>query len=306
MAPRYLIIGASGFIGEHLLAALGRDNAIATCNRRPVPGGIVFDAAMDRLADTVLNHHRGLTHAFILHGITAIDACARDPAGTARVNVEGTQRVIDDLIEHDIFPVFASSDAVFDGSRALWSEQDPVAPILTYGRQKAAVERYLLDRTGSALVLRLAKVVSEGAGPNDLLGDWLKQLESAEAVIRCATDQIFSPVAVCDAVEAFVRLADDGKTGVFHVCGPRPVSRLELLQMMVEEGSRYRDLPAQIIPCSIRDFTQFAEARPFDTSMSADKLYLALGRNFDDPRETCRKAVASHYAGQASQRAHAH
>jgi dTDP-4-dehydrorhamnose reductase len=243
----------------------------------------------------VLKEHPGLTHAFIVHGITGIDDCARDPAGTARVNVGGTQRVIDDLVDHGIVPVFASSDAVFDGSRGLWSEEDPVGPIGTYGRQKVEVERYLLDQAAPALVLRLAKVVSATAGANDLLEDWLNQLESREAIIRCAKDQVLSPVTVSDAAEAFVRLANDGKTGIFHVCGPRPVSRLQLLEMLRQEASRYGDLPAQIIPCSIHDL-KLAEVRPLDNSMSPSKLYAALGCSFDDPRETCRKAAASRYA----------
>jgi dTDP-4-dehydrorhamnose reductase len=309
MAPRYLILGASGFVGAHLYAALGQAKAIATYHSKPLSGGISFDAATMRLADAVLRGYRGLTHAFILHGVTAIDTCARDPAGTARINVAGTQRVIDDLVEHGITPVFASSDAVFDGSRGLWSENDSVNPILTYGRQKVEVERYLLEKAESPLVLRLAKVVSETAGAKDLLGNWLNQLESGES-IPCARDQVFSPVTVNDAVEAFVRLAQDGQTGIVHVCGPRPVSRLELLQMLVEEARCHRDLSAQIIPCSIRDFSDFAETRPFNTSMSPTKLYAALGRSFNDPRETCRRVAAARYAGQTiaqrEQRSNAH
>jgi uncharacterized protein YbjT (DUF2867 family) len=36
MAPRYLIIGASGFLGGRLHAVLGRDNAIGTYRSTPV------------------------------------------------------------------------------------------------------------------------------------------------------------------------------------------------------------------------------------------------------------------------------
>ena len=299
MAERYLIIGASGFVGKHLHAALGQANVIATYNRTQVAGGIAFDAASMRLIDMVLKKHRGLTHAFILHGVTSIDICARDPTGTARVNVAATQRVIDDLLKHDITPVYASSDAVFDGSRGLWSEEDPVNPILTYGRQKAEIERYLLDGAPSGLVLRLAKVVSVAPGANDLLGGWLTALEGGHA-IRCASDQIFSPVTADDAVDAFVRLVQGRYAGVVHVCGPRPVTRLQLLQMLLEEAHRHRELPARILSCSIRDFKEFAEPRPFDTSMSPRKLYAALGRCFDDERETCRRLASARYAQRSA------
>ena len=297
MAPRYLIIGASGSIGARLLSLLGPDNAVATYFKRPVAGGLVFDAVSMRLADTVLKRHNGLTHAFVFHGITSIDACARDPQGTARVNVVSVCAVIDDLIDYGIVPVFASSDAVFDGSRGMWTEEDPVNPILTYGCHKAQVERYLQEKSCPWLVARLAKVVGAGLGHVDMLGDWMDKLESG-AVIRCARDQVFSPLSVEDTVDAILRLAEGGHSGIFHVCGPRPVTRLQLLQMLIEETDKYRELPARIIPCSIRDF-EFAEPRPFDTSMSPCKLYATLGRSFDDPREVCCKVVAARYGGRS-------
>ena len=294
MAPRYLIIGASGFLGARLLSLLGPDNAVATYFNRPVAGGVFFDAVKMRLAGAVLKQHKGLTHAFIFHGITSIDACARDPQGTARVNVISMCAVIDDLFDHGIVPVFASSDAVFDGSRGMWTEEDTVNPVLTYGRHKVQVERYLQEKSSPWLVARLAKVAGSVIGHVDILSDWIDKLESG-AEIRCARDQVFSPLGVDDAVEAMLSLAKGCHSGIFHVCGPRPVTRLELLQMLIEEIDKYRELRAQIIPCSIRDFKKFAEPRPFDTSMSPRKLYATLGRSFDDPREVCRKAAAARY-----------
>ena len=293
MALRYLIIGTSGYIGARLFSLIGPDNAVATYFNRPVAGGVFFDAVKMRLADAVLKQYKGLTHAFIFHGITNIDACARDPQGTARVNVVSVCKVIDDLIDHGIVPVFASSDAVFDGSRGMWTEEDSVNPILTYGRHKVQVERYLKEKSSPWLVARLAKVAGTVIGHVDILCDLMDKLESG-AEIRCARDQVFSPLGMDDAVEAMFSLAEGGHSGLYHVCGPRPVTRLELLQMLIEEIGKYRELRAQIIPCSIRDF-EFEEPRPFDTSMSPRKLYTTLGRSFDDPREICRKAVAARY-----------
>ena len=115
--------------------------------------------------------------------------------------------------------------------------------------------------------------------------------------IQCAHDQVFSPVTVDDAVDAFIRLAEGGHSGVFHVCGPRPVTRLALLQTLVGELCRYRELVPRIEPCSIRDL-KFAEPRPLDASMSPRKLYAALGRSFEDFRTTCLRVAAARY-GQA-------
>jgi len=294
MAPRYLIIGASGFVGSRLYSFLGQARAVATYNTRPVPGGVVFDATRERLADSILKRNPGLTHAFILHGVTNIDACARDPAGTEQINVVSIRKVIDELAGCGIMPVFISSDAVFDGSRGLWTEQDAANPLLTYGRHKVAVEEYLMRGPAPYLVVRLSKVITVAPGGGDMLGDWMDRLEQG-AEIRCAGDQIFSPVNVDDAINAFVHLAESGHAGFFHVCCPQPVSRLGLLQTLADEMRQFRDVDARIVPCSIRDF-DFPEPRPLDTSMSPAKLYAAFGRGFDDLSVVCREAAARRYS----------
>lgn len=297
MTPRYLIVGASSFVGSRLYHVLGRRKAVATFNRRPVDGGVPFDARSMRLADVVLKQHHGLTHAFILLGITEIDACARDQAGSAEINITGTKRIIDDLLAHGIVPVFASSDAVFDGTRGMWAENDPVNPVLTYGRQKVEVERYVLARAGTGLILRLGKVVGTTGDANDMLSDWADKLAGG-AEIRCARDQVMSPLAVEDAVMAFIDLAESGRSGLFHVCAPDPVSRLEFLETFARELARHRKLEPRIVSCSLRDF-QFAEARPLNNSMSARKVHAALGRELDDYRTICRKAAAARFAMEA-------
>lgn len=46
-----------------------------------------------------------------------------------RINVASLRTMIDELVDHGITPVFASSDAVFDGSRGLWTKQDTANPM---------------------------------------------------------------------------------------------------------------------------------------------------------------------------------
>src|SRR5262249_51950009 len=135
----FLILGASGFIGAHLHAALGPERGVATYHRTPIAGGLRFDPLTMRVGETILPNAPGLTHAFVLYGMTNIDQCARCPELAHRINVESVKRVIDDLIAAGIVPVFASSDAVFDGTREMWTELDPVNPVLTYGRHKAEI-----------------------------------------------------------------------------------------------------------------------------------------------------------------------
>jgi dTDP-4-dehydrorhamnose reductase len=139
----------------------------------------------------------------------------------------------------------------------------------------------------------MSKALTTEPGCSDILGDWMDKLEQ-RAEIRCANDQIFSPVDVNDVVDALIRLTEAGNSGFYHVCCPRPVSRLGLLNLLVEEIRQLRALDTHIVSCSIRDF-DFPERRPLDTSMSPAKLYATLGEDFDDLSLVCRVAVTRRY-----------
>lgn len=291
--PRYLIVGASGFVGTRLYARLGPSAALATYFKNPIRTGIYFDASSMRLRDTLLRGNHGLTHAFLLYGTTRIDACARDPEGTARINVQSMKEMIDDLLAEGITPVFASSDAVFDGTRGLWTEDDLPNPILTYGRQKVEVENYLMGKDASWIIARLSKVV--GPAGDVLLGGWMKNLEHGETIL-CAHDQIFSPVCIDDVVAALIRLAETNCAGVFNVCGPRHFSRLELLNTLVREIQRHVHLNPHIVPCSLKDLP-FLETRPMNTSMIGEKLYSTIGTRFQDMEDVCKKVAKERYGG---------
>lgn len=294
MTLRALIIGGSGLIGRRLRQALGPRAGVSTYHTRPFAGGIPFDATATRVT-ALLERGGPYTHAYVLHAVADIDACARDPQGTAHTNVDAVCAAIDDLAAARIVPVFASSDAVFDGSRGLWTEADPAHPVLTYGAHKAAVERHLQQLCAPWLAVRLAKVVTSDPDEPGVISDWLDRLE-AGAEIRCARDQIFSPVDADDVADALVALAERRCTGMYHLCGPEPVSRLALLRMLVEEVRRYRHITPRILECGLRDLP-FAEPRPLDASMSGEKLARVLGRRFRDMRTVCREAVDRRYGG---------
>jgi dTDP-4-dehydrorhamnose reductase len=295
---RLLVLGASGFVGRHLYARLGSARAVATWHSTPLSGGVRFDAGTMSLRDTLLRGRHGLTAAILLLGRTKIDDCARDPQGTAQVNVAGTIRAIDDLMEAGVKPVYASTDAVFDGSRGGWTEDDPPNPTLVYGRQNAAVEAHLRGKASPWIVARLSKVVGADDSTHSLIGEWLRQIE-ADETIRCARDLVFTPAHVDDVAAALVRLAEGAFSGVFNVCGPQSMTRLELLEILVGEIRRYRDVRPRIVPCSIRDFP-FLEPRPLDGSMLPAKLYRALGSSFRDMRSVCAEIARNRYGDPAA------
>jgi dTDP-4-dehydrorhamnose reductase len=286
---RSLIIGASGFIGRELLRVLGPKRAVGTYNTHSFSGGLHFDACTMRLSKLPIDLKGYFTHGVILISNPLIDDCAREPQRSWDMNVRATIDIVEELRAAGIVPVFASSDAVFDGNTGGYGEDAPLSPIVTYGRHKAVVEWYLRTLPQPWMIARMSKTISTGAGRRSLIGGWMDDLHAGRP-LRCARDQRFSPGDVTDVAKALVTLAERGETGVFNLGGPHPLSRFELLEILVRHIRAYTPLQTDITACSIHDFG-FAERRPLDTSLDSRKAYATLGFEFRDMDWLCSEAA---------------
>jgi dTDP-4-dehydrorhamnose reductase len=289
-----LLLGASGFFGPALASAFGAQVAARTYATHPIEGGLRFDARSSSVAELVAALPARPAAAVVLFGETNIDACARDPRGTAEVNVQGAMRAMRELSALGIMPVFLSSDAVFNGMHPLWTEEEEVRPILTYGRQKLEVERFVASLPAPWLIVRLPKLLSEQRDPRCMVTQWIDAL-GRDRRILCATDQFFTPAAASDAASAIALLVRERAQGLLHLGGPERLSRRALLGAVLEEY-RYFAVPnAQIVECSLRDIP-VAEARPLDTSMNTARFSSRHAFRFRPASEIARLAVRNHFA----------
>jgi dTDP-4-dehydrorhamnose reductase len=291
-----LLLGASGFLGPALRDAFGAERAIPTHCSHPGEESLFFDARRTRVSDFVAALPGKPAAAVILLGITNIDHCARHPAASAEVNVRGIIRVIDEARALGIIPVFVSSDAVFDGSRPYWSEDDDPSPILTYGRQKLEVERHLLSLPPPWIIVRLPKLISPERNARCFVTGWVEGLARSERIL-CASDQYFTPAAAPDAARAIAQLVHAGAQGLYHLGGPERLSRRALLDVVLGEYRKFTKPMAEIVECSLRDIPVL-EPRPLDTSLRSDRFKADFGTPFRAAAETARAAVQSYFAAQ--------
>jgi dTDP-4-dehydrorhamnose reductase len=257
---------------------------------------LYFDARKTTVASLLPGLARKPAAAIILLGITGIDECARDPQGTAAVNVQGVIRVIDEVRALGIIPVFVSSDGVFDGSRGMWREDDAPQPILEYGRQKLAVERYLSALPPPWLIVRPTKLLDPAANPRCMLTRWVKAL-GEEKPILCATDQFFTPAAAPDVARSLVQLVQQRAQGLYHLGGPRRLSRRDLLDAVLSEYRRHAHPRAQIVNCSLRDIPVL-EPRPLDSSLDSSRFAKAFACSFIDPETVAQAATRARFSGE--------
>ena len=224
----FLIVGGDSEIGAALAAQLeAQDRPVAATTRRPeraAPNRPLLDLAAPLDSWTPPPSTRA---ACMCAAVARLAACAADPQGSARINVDQTLALFDTLLAQDIAVLFLSTNQVFDGGTPNVVADAPHSPVSEYGRQKAKVETALRQRIGQgapAAILRLAKVVSPGM---PLLRGWIADLK-AQRPIHAFADMTLAPTPaalVCDAIAA---LLEDRARGIFQLTGPRDVSYAEV------------------------------------------------------------------------------
>jgi len=286
---KILILGGSSYVGRSLSAELGYARTICTYNSTNVKNGIFFNSLTMDLADVVSNPE-GISHAVILLGDTNPETCAADVQKSYALNVDSIKLIIKRLSEWHIKPIFASSEFVFDGTKGNYVETDPVNPILTYGRQKVEIEKYLQDYCENHVIIRLAKVFGDRLGDDTLFTKWIDDI-AKNRTIRCAYDQSFSPIYVRDVVRVVIQLTEANCDGIFHLASTHAYSRVELLEILLKHVNKYVDIDVGIVRCSILDF-DLLEKRPLNVSMVPDKLIQTMDFQVSDIESTCKDIVS--------------
>ncbi len=289
---RILLLGASGKVGRYFWKRLKPQGALGTYGLHPIPQGVHFDIQKDHLGSFMSNFDDFST-AIVLLGETEPDTCARNKKYSEAVNVTYMKSLLDTLINYHMSIVFASTEFVFDGGRGHYKETDVPKPILTYGEQKRTIEDYLHQKTDRYLVTRFGKVYGDTPGDGTLFTSWIEKLLKGED-ISVANDQVFSPIWAEDLVTAVLGLIEKEAHGIYHVAGPRAVSRKSLFEMTVKKLANGKAITPYVLYKSIDDFG-LAEKRPHNVSLDISKLIKTTGFTPSDPETVCGTIIKKYF-----------
>ncbi len=284
VAPIDLVVGADGMIGAALLRGLraaGR-SVLGTSRRSEADG-----AAMQLDLNNPPSRWDGppVATAYLCAAVARLDACRRDPAAAAKVNVEGAVRLSSALVAKGAFVVFLSTNHVFDGTLPYRRPEEPTCPLNEYGRQKATAEEQILA-LGNTAVVRLTKVLGERV---PLFDAWTAALRKGEP-IRPYSDMSMAPVALATVVEVLAALGPQRLVGVHHLSGNRDVSYARVAQTVADLLGADKSL---VEPVAAAQADPSAEPPPRYTTLDVAGLPARLGIVLPDVDETIRAAMAT-------------
>jgi dTDP-4-dehydrorhamnose reductase len=274
MAERWIVTGASGQLGGHVLRTLdlGEETAavLAMAGRGDVWGNNPVVKRVDladggALARTVDEFRP--THVLHVGAMTSVADASERPAEAVRVNVTATERIVEVAERVGARVVFTSTDMVFDGESAPYREDDEPQPVSQYGRTKAMAEA-VARQYDRGLVVRLPLMYGFACTDRaTTFGNQIAALRSGKP-LRLFTDEFRTPVWLADAARALVMLARSDVTGVMHVAGPERLSRYE----MVARFARLVGIDEPRLVAASRLEMAGAEPRPADLSLDGSRL----------------------------------
>lgn len=276
---KFVVVGASGFIGGHILKAARTAGCAAIGTQSRPRGGelLPFDLRTDRLRDRVPAGWFGgtpRTVVVVAAAVPQLDQCRREPVVSFETNVTGTVRALQDASDAGAVPVFLSSSFVFDGRRGQYGDRDPRTPSSEYGRHKAQVEEIIETSMPTALVLRLDKTIGDDPAEKHMLSEWWT-LAQQGGPIRCIQDQVFSPTLVDDVARGVLLACRSELTGIYNLAGPEPYGRADLAEKFV----RRTGLPVRVTTATQQELG-FADLRPERSSLDSSALMRATGLTF--------------------------
>ncbi|HXC91395.1 MAG TPA: NAD-dependent epimerase/dehydratase family protein [Stellaceae bacterium] len=289
----YLVTGAAGFIGSHLVDSLIDDghavrvlDDLSSGRRDNLRAGVEFIKGDVTDADVVGPAFDGVEGCFHLAAIASIERGNRDWLRTHQVNLSGTINVFDaarrrrGIADAPVPVVYASSAAVYGNQGpAPAAEQGCTAPLSAYGADKRACELHAraagLTHGLRTVGLRFFNIYGARQDPRSpysgVIAIFLDRLQRGEPIeIFGDGRQVRDFTYIADAVSALRRAmpAASASAPLFNVCTGRGTTVRRLAETIAdlcqtELVIRYRPARCAEVPVSVGDPRWAAEELGF-------------------------------------------
>ena len=156
---RILVTGASGLLGISIaLEAANNHNVFGVVNNTPIKTNAFKVINADLLVpNTCQRLIDEIQPDWIIHcaALADIDACETDPAQARQLNTELPAELARIVARGGARMLHVSTDAVFDGLKGAYTEQDAPNPLSVYARTKLDGEKSVSDANPDIIIARV-------------------------------------------------------------------------------------------------------------------------------------------------------
>jgi len=279
LPKRALILGANGLLGQNLVRVFADDyEALAAATqaepRAPLPGAqyqscdITDRAEIKKLVKNFIPNYILNAAAF-----TDVDGSEAKREECWRVNAAAVGYLAEAAFSIHARVIHVSTDYVFDGAAAPYTEESRPQPLGYYGKAKLAGENALSASGANYAIARTMILYGSGKNIRPNFVTWLIGQLRAGKEVRIVNDQYGNPTLASELAVAMRKLAESKPNGVFHLSGAETVSRYDFAVQI----ARVFELNEKLIhPATTAELGQAAK-RPMNSSFDISKAQRELG-----------------------------
>jgi dTDP-4-dehydrorhamnose reductase len=275
---RILVTGASGLLGLNLALEASQqhevfgsvyENEILTRSFKVLQSDLTEPGALEKLVDTcdpewVIN----------CAALANLEACEANPALAKKLNSELPEKLANYVAKGGARLVHISTDAVFDGTRGNYTEEDKPNPLSVYARSKLDGEQAVQHANPDAVIARV-NIYGWSLSGRRSLAEWFVNNLSAENSIMGFTDVYFCPLHVKHLAKILLLMMERELKGLYHVVSSECCSKFDFGRRLAGLFSLDESL---IEPYSVSE-SDLTAARSRNLTLKAAKLNNALGVN---------------------------
>jgi dTDP-4-dehydrorhamnose reductase len=269
---KIFFLGATGIIGKNFYKTFKKKyKIIPTYSNNKIKGYQKFNITNDSLDYFIKKH--GIPKVIILAiSLSNHDKVAIDKKNSNKINYKLIINLLRKIKKyHNIKIIFLSTQMVLNGKKSFSSEKIRPQPIITYGKQKLEVEKFIVKNFKNYLILRLAKVYGHNLRDKSLITNFIYKIKKKIRKFELADDQFFNPLYVEDLIKILDYSITGNINGIYHIGGPKRYSRFEILKKTYSFLKKNKKLKIKLIPRKLNSFDQ-NETHPLDTSFNINKF----------------------------------
>ena len=282
---KVLVTGSNGLLGQKLtdlFISKADWELVATgvgANRHPrsMEDGAyryeVLDITDEGMVNAVLR--RELPDV-VIHtaAMTQVDDCEFQRDACVALNVVSVERLAKLSTELGFHLVHISTDFIFDGTKAMVTEEELPNPLSYYGWSKWEGEKAVMENANSYSILRTVLVygkVADMSRTNIVL--WAHGALRDGKKANVVTDQFRTPTLAEDLAMGCFLAAEKKAQGIYHIAGKDYMSVIEL----VERVAKFYGFSMENITRVDSSTLNQPAKRPPDTGLSIEKARKDLG-----------------------------
>lgn len=294
---KILITGGSGFLGGYLIQEAYKQFDVTATYFKNFP---LFDRC-EWLKLSLSNQEeiersiKNLQPNIIIHNaaLSDVDYCEKEKDFAIEVNTKSSEQIARIANEIGARAIYISTDLVFDGTKAPYSETDRPMPLSHYAWSKWQGEEVTKASCKNHVIIRPAIMFGPPAIMGTSFSEWMINSWKARKPTMLFSDQYRTPIFAGNLAAAIIEISNTEFIGTLHIGGAESIARYHFGLLL----SKHLESEINLVKQSTMTEVGLVGKRPTDVSLNIELAKKLLQTKLLD----CKKGIQKAYPpGQIS------